>query len=218
MRDARQAGPSAIDEQGARVSAIDDRRLSRVVAHVLRHRPEQYGLLLDAGGWVAVDALVAALRRHRREWSGLSRGDLERMIRRSEKPRFEVDDGRIRARYGHSVPATVVQVPTQPPDRLFHGTTPASAGRILMEGLRPMRRRFVHLSADRTDAWAVGRRRAVDPVVLSIHAGAAHDAGVAFYRAAEGIWLADHVPAAFIVGPGSADDRSDSAKPIRPRV
>ena len=201
---------------------IDDVRLSRVTSHALRHQPARYGLALDGEGWVDVADLLAALRRHRREWAGLARVDLERMIARSDKPRFELQGERIRARYGHSVPVEAARSPVPPPELLYHGTTPEAAARILGDGLRPMRRQFVHLSADEPSARAVGRRRTPRPVVLTVRAGEAQAAGVRFYEGGPGIWLADHVPARFIgtggeagapspPGPGSAHGRTTAS-------
>ena len=41
-----------------------DEKLSKEVSYALRHHPEEYGLVLDAEGWVALDMLVDALRAH----------------------------------------------------------------------------------------------------------------------------------------------------------
>ena len=38
----------------------DLRDLSKLVSHALRHEPAAYGLKLDADGWVALDAFIAA--------------------------------------------------------------------------------------------------------------------------------------------------------------
>jgi len=184
---------------------IDDTHLSRVVSHALRHRPDRYDLRLDAAGWATVADLIAALRRHRPGWTGLGRADLERMVARSDKPRFELEGDRIRARYGHSLPVDLARAAEPPPPRLYHGTTPAAAGRILTEGLRPMGRQYVHLSDETTTARQVGARRARQPVVLAVRAAEAAAAGVRFYRGGPGIWLADRVPPAFVEHPAGAD-------------
>ena len=86
----------------------------------------------------------------------------------------------------------------EPPTVLFHGTDPAVVEAIRADGLRPMRRQFVHLSSDAATAAQVGRRKARTPVILEIAAGAAHHAGVPFYLGNEMVWLADHVPPRFI--------------------
>src|SRR5687768_10305732 len=99
-----------------------DRALSKVVAHALRHQPWVYELELDERGWVDLDSLFASLRRERR-WSDVTTSDLERVVAESDKQRYEIADGRIRARYGHSVPGRIDVTPGVPPEILFHGTT-----------------------------------------------------------------------------------------------
>ena len=55
----------------------------------------------------------------------------------------------------------------------------------------------MHLSADQATATAVGARRG-PPVVLRVDAAGMHAAGHEFRCAANGVWLAGHVPPAYI--------------------
>src|SRR5579864_1959338 len=139
-------------------------RLSKTMSHALRHKPEQYKLTLDNEGWVPTQDLLVALRQHRNAWHSLTEVDLVEVIRQSEKQRFEIQDGKIRAFYGHSIAEKVEHQPTQPPTVLYHGTTPQAARTIRVEGLRPMKRQYVHLSADKATAIQVARRRTQQPV------------------------------------------------------
>jgi putative RNA 2'-phosphotransferase len=70
------------------------------------------------------------------------------MISKSAKNRFELYEGKIRALYGHSLPEKVLKVPGEPPAVLFHGTSSRLMKQIRHEGLKPMRRQYVHLSVD----------------------------------------------------------------------
>jgi len=171
--------------------------LSRTVSHALRHEPWLYELELDDQGWVTVDALVQALRQERR-WSGVTAEDVAAMVETSSKQRHEIREGRIRALYGHSVPTLITRTASAPPALLFHGTSPEAAALVLREGLRPMRRQYVHLSTDTEMAQAVGSRKASTPTLLVVRALDAHEAGTAFYAGNARVWLADHVPAAFV--------------------
>lgn len=177
---------------------IDPVALSRVVSHALRHEPWLYELELDEDGWVDTGALLAALRIEHPGWSNLSESDLAAMVSASEKKRHELVPGRIRALYGHSTPQKLRKERAAPPPLLYHGTAPAALDRIRVEGLRPMGRQFVHLSVDRAMARQVGARKCKTPVVLAIHADAAHAAGILFYRGNDSVWLADDVPPAFL--------------------
>ena len=173
-------------------------RLSRVVSHALRHEPWLYELELDEDGWAEVNDLLVALRQDDPTWTTLTQQDLEEMIRASAKQRHEVVGGRIRALYGHSLPGKLRKVPAMPPLRLFHGTAPTVGQKIRQQGLMPMGRQFVHLSTNKEDAVAVGRRKATAPIILSVRAQEAWKMNVAFYEGNERVWLADHVPTEYI--------------------
>jgi putative RNA 2'-phosphotransferase len=120
------------------------------------------------------------------------------MVATSSKQRHEIDGGRIRAIYGHSIPARIARTPAEPPPLLYHGTSPEAAAVILAEGLRPMARQYVHLSVDTPMARSVGSRKANEPVLLVVRAVDAARTGVAFYAGNDKVWLADEVPAEFI--------------------
>ena len=120
------------------------------------------------------------------------------MMAQPGKKRFEMRDGRIRALYGHSINRKIAKEATLPPPRLYHGTAPKTAAIIRREGLRPVHRQYVHLSADAETAYQVGRRKAPNPVILGVDAAAARAHGVKLYHGNDTIWLADHVPPAFI--------------------
>ena len=177
-----------------------DVRLSKLLAAALRHRPEQFGLELDDHGWVDLDELVGALRSRGRHGS-LDRGAVEEVVASQTRPRYELRGGRIRARYGHSVPVAVDVSPRVPPAVLWHGTSQRAWDAIAVEGLQPMGRRYVHLSQDRPQAVEVGRRharRGGGLVVLRVDARGAHREGIAFLPAAAGVWLTEAVPAAHL--------------------
>jgi putative RNA 2'-phosphotransferase len=165
--------------------------LSRRASHALRHEPWLYDLEPDEQGWVPIEELARAL--------DATAAEMHAMAAASAKDRYEVGDGhRIRARYGHSLPAKIEREPETPPAQLFHGTDPAVVAAILAGGLVPRGRQYVHLSIDVDTAHEVGARKAPRPAVLTIDAAAAHAEGVRFYRGNAKIWLADHVPPSFI--------------------
>src|ERR671914_1197035 len=90
----------------------------------------------------------------------ISRSELDEVVRTNPKQRFSLDPegNRIRANQGHSLDVDLGLTPLEPPAVLYHGTSRAMVPTILAEGLRPMARRQVHLSADRDTAVTVGRR------------------------------------------------------------
>lgn len=174
----------------------DDVRRSKLVARVLRHRPGSVGITLDPNGWTDVTDLLAALAAHGHR---ITRGDLERVVHRNDKRRFEWDAAcdRIRARQGHSVEVDLGLPAADPPDRLYHGTPRRNLASILATGLEPRGRHHVHLSEDADTARRVGARRG-DPVILVVDAAAMADQEHRFWRATNGVWLIEHVPPRFL--------------------
>ena len=154
------------------------------MSRALRHDPERFGLALDEDGWTSVDALCAAF--------GATPADVEDVVRHGSKQRYELAGGRIRARYGHTLPGRIALPPAEPPGVLFHGTGAGTAETILHDGLRPAGRQYVHLSPNEATARAVGARHG-RPVVLAVDTRAAARAGVVFRRGNEDTWLADEL-------------------------
>ena len=171
-----------------------EERLSRFLAFILRHHPEQVNVSLDEQGSADLDALAEAIRAGP-GFEGVDRQQIEALV--SSGPaaqRFEILGNRIRARYGHTLPQVIQYEPAEPPEFLFHGTTPQSAEPILAEGLHPMDRQRVHLSADTPAAREVGRRRCPDPVILRIDTVCAQKGGAKFYCGGPAVWLSDDIP------------------------
>jgi putative RNA 2'-phosphotransferase len=176
-------------------------RLSKTIAKALRHSPWLFELEIDAEGWTPVEDLLAALARERTGWDNLTEADLAELIAQSEKKRYEIQDGKIRAYYGHSLPGKLAKTPAEPPQILYHGTTAEVLDAIRQSGLKPMSRQYVHLSMDEQTANLVARRKRGQVVILAIRAGEAHRSGVKFYLGNEMVWLADAIPPAYIVIP-----------------
>lgn len=178
--------------------ALDLKRLSKTMSHALRHAPGDYGLALDAEGWVAIDDLVAALRGRGGHLAAVQFADCEAAMAAATKQRFQVEDGRIRARYGHSVPTRIELPRREPPATLFHGTPPQVAEVIEREGLKPMGRQYVHVSTDVATARTVGSRRCREPVIFRVDAARAHADGQGFYAGEDGTWLTDALEAHYL--------------------
>lgn len=167
-------------------------QLSRMIAFALRHHPERFGLELDTDGWVGLDALVRSIARESK-WASLSRDDVFAMLAAAGKQRYEIRASNIRAIYGHSFAGKIEHAPAVPPDRLYHGTTSAALMGIRRNGLKPMRRQYVHLSLDAETAATVARRRKSTPVIMLVNAREAYESGVSFYHGSDQVWLAGEI-------------------------
>lgn len=178
-------------------------RISKTLSYWLRHNPKAGGLTLDRQGWAGVAEVLAALSRDLHRPVGLE--ELREVVATSEKQRFALGSGRIRANQGHSVAVELGLRPVEPPAALYHGTTHERWQPIRQSGgLSKMRRHHVHLSGDVETARRVAaRHRGEAPVVLQVDTVAMRTAGHDFFISENGVYLTDSVPLAFI---SEADD------------
>lgn len=166
--------------------------LSKFMTKLLRHTPEQYGLVLDPeDGSCTLDDLLAVLVQTPR-WSEVTVGDIRQVVAGCEKQRFEIEGDRIKARYGHSH-TKITYEPGTPPPALYHGTYAGALPVIMEEGLRPMGRQYVHLSEGTHFASLAGSRRG-KLTLLTVDTIRANQMGVTFYFAGNEVWLADPIP------------------------
>lgn len=168
------------------------KQTSKFISYVLRHDPSAAGLTMDEQGWVEAQDLVLAIKERNPEFT---HEDLVHIVVSSDKQRFQLIDGRIRANQGHTVTVDLDLKPSTPPAKLYHGTSLAILDTIQSEGLNKMLRHHVHLSPDIETAKIVGSRRKGEVVILEIDTTAVSQD---FYVSDNGVWLTDHVDPAFI--------------------
>ena len=145
-------------------SSFERMQLVRTMAFALRHNPWHFGLELDAEGWTMLHDLVVAIRFDRYDWALVDEATLKATVEGTD--RFEIRDGRIRATYGHSISLGKLPALTAPPAVLFHGTTEEALPAIRREGLKPMGRRFVHLTSNREYALLVANEKQGKTIVV----------------------------------------------------
>ena len=166
-------------------------KVSKYISYLLRHNPEN--LEMDNKGFVDLDELILKLQ---------ERYDVDKRfikaIVNSPNPRFEVDNNRIRALYGHTVDVDIARTEDTSSTVLYHGTTLEATTRILRDGLNSMRRQWVHLSPTKDIARDVGGRRTANPVILEVDAKAARDEGIRFYKVTETVFLCSRVPPRYV--------------------
>ena len=170
-------------------------QISKLISLVLRHHPERLGLTLDDHGWADMKALIKAIH----AIQPFDMEQLEIIVQTDNKQRyaFSPDKARIRANQGHSIPVDLELIPRTPPAILWHGTGERYVSAIMREGLKPMGRQYVHLSADSDTAMKVGRRHG-RPVLFTVDAARMAVDGLLFYRSENGVWLADAVPPQYL--------------------
>lgn len=144
-------------------------KVSRKLAFILRHKPDQFGIFMNTEGWCSVSDII------KKGTLGITRNDLYRLVETDSKSRYEMsfDKNYIRACQGHSTPfvhmtfkkLTLEQIP----EFLFHGTSISNLNKIMKSKISSMNRQYVHLSPDIQTAIKVGSRHG-KVVVIKIDA------------------------------------------------
>ena len=177
---------------------MDYIKLSKEVSYALRHHPEEYNLILDKEGFVEIQQLLSSLNSKKTYSKPITEKDLLHIISVSDKQRLEIKKSKIRALYGHSFDSKIEHKEMVPPDVLYHGTKNKALNSILINGILPMQRQYVHLSEDVENARLVGFRRDDSPVILEVNSKKAFEEGIKFYIGNKKVWLTDKVPPEYI--------------------
>ena len=174
-------------------------RLSKLLSFLLRHDPQSIGLHMDREGWVNIDELVKNIKEkwiHKDLYTWLTKEHVIAIAYLDPKGRFEVYGNKIRARYGHEKRLNVniryeVDLRTK---ILYHGTIKSNLESIMKYGIRPMKRKYVHLTTDVETACETGRRHGHEPIYLIIDAECLRSLSIKIYIASRTVRLVDIVP------------------------
>jgi putative RNA 2'-phosphotransferase len=175
------------------VAALDGAtrlRISKLLSLALRHDPTALGVKVDKEGWADVDAVLKGLEK---AGLGIDAAVLRALAELDDKGRFELQNGKIRARYGHSIDVSISYPEDATSAALYHGTSLDYLPAMLREGILPMKRRYVHLAVDVETACLNAARRP-RPVVLAVDAQCLRRRGYRVYIASHKIRLVQYVP------------------------
>jgi len=166
--------------------------LSKKMTYLLRHKEG----FTDREGWVDIDELLRALRRW---YPWVTKGDIIYVVAHDDKGRYELKGNLIRARYGHTTNVEI-KLPLAKEDVLYHGTSCISYRKIIEEGIKPMKRRKVHLTRDLNEAIDNARRKGSCIKILIIDTQCLKDKGYLVYEAGKNVRVTDYVPPECIKG------------------
>ncbi len=171
---------------------LKNEKISKTLSLVLRHKPEQIGIVLDIHGWTEVTTLLSKL--------SITFEELDYIVETNAKKRFafNIDKTKVRANQGHSVEVDLGFSEKTPPQLLYHGTSYGAMCFIEVDGIKKMKRHHVHLSDNNDTAYTVGKRHGASYVLLIDSAKMVKD-GYKFYQSENGVWLTDFVPVDYIL-------------------
>jgi putative RNA 2'-phosphotransferase len=172
--------------------------LGRTMAGILRHFPERYGLEMDRRGWVDLRDFITAVQIRHRKFRFLKPHHIIALVQTDPKGRYQFDEGRVRATYGHSFDLDL-DLPTDGiPASLYFPTTEEECSILLEMGLRPSDRKWVHLSDSIESAYEAGKVRTDLPVILKVDTAKATADGVVIMKAGKTVYITKEIPPEYL--------------------
>lgn len=171
-------------------------RVGRMLTGILRHSPERYGLSLDEHGWIQVDAIIGAIQRNRR-YHWIRPYHVEAIAATDDKGRYQIESGMIRATYGHTLEVDLSDMPDADLEFLYYPASEEEADIILENGIKPMDRKYIHLSATPEKADEAGKVRIQNPIILKIDVKCANELAPEkpIKKAGKSVYVTQEVPA-----------------------
>ena len=185
--------------------------LAKMLAYMLGRRPDEFGLIPDADGYVRMKDLLKALHEEA-DWGYVNVSHLNEVLLSVPGAPFEIRENRIRC-LRLEIPDVEVE-DRKLPKLLYAAVRRRAYPHVHAEGIRPSSHPQVVLAADRGMAERLGRRSDPDPVILTVNVLSASEAGVGITPSGEGLFLADYVPPDCFSGPPVPRDKpTDSDTP-----
>ncbi len=174
------------------------KQVAKMLAYTLGRRPDEFGLVPDAEGFVKIKTLLKALKEEP-GWGFLRRSYLDEILAVFPEPVIEIRDDRIRAveraNLAEAAPAA------DAPPVLFTCIRQRAYPHALEKGVRAADTEPVLLSASKEMAIRIGKRLDPDPVLLTVSTPEARKRGSLFFKAGGTLYSTREIPAGAFTGP-----------------
>jgi putative RNA 2'-phosphotransferase len=186
------------------------KQLAKLIDYILSRRPDEFGLVTDANGYIRIKELLKAVN----EEDGLGYvrlAHLNEIMLTVPNHAFEISDNLIRSQFRDGLPRHSYAM--NPPKLLYTCVRRKAYPHVHAKGLRPSGYSRVILSSSRDMAERMGRRIDHSAVLLTIQVHQSMDQGVVFFQAGEHLFLAEFVPAQCFRGPPLPKEKPVTPKP-----
>jgi len=186
--------------------------LARFLVYMLGHRPDEFGLVPDADGYIPIKRLLQAAREEP-GWRHVGEGLLREVLLSEHRGLFEAEENRIRAAERHY--HLDLKTPVQPPSGLLYIPVRKRAHfHALEKGLGSHPNGFHVLTQDPDMAQRIGHRSDPSPVLLEVRIPQRGEGALPLYPFGD-LFLAEEIPAKDIVGPPLGKDDLRAFEPPR---
>lgn len=189
------------------------KKFSKFLEYVLARRPDEFGLIPDADGFVKIKTLLQALHEDT-EWRHIREAHLKSLNAMEQPGPVEVRGDTIRAHRREQLPSATS--PLQWPKLLYTTVRQRAYPIVHQKGLRPGALPFLILSSDIAMAQRIGRRTDNTPVLLTIQVAKSQASGTHFQQYGETLFLADVIFPDCLSGPPLPKEKPGTEPPRTP--
>ena len=170
-------------------------RLSHKLSAILRHGNDGFTNRIDRNGYILISELIA--HSNFCQQHGISRNDIEEVVKNCQKQRFKIEGNRIKATQGHTIniqddTLKLLSIEDLSSfENVTHGTYYKSITPIKAQGISRMTRNHIHLTASDAvgEHGVISGFRASTEILIYIDTGKAHNNGVQFYLSENNVIL-----------------------------
>ncbi len=186
------------------------RQLKKLMVYILGQRPDEFGLIPDGNGFVRVKDLVKAVSEEP-GWGYVRQSHIHEVLLTCSSHNFILHDEHIKV----SSPAAAVKpvAGVSPPKILYCCVRRKAYPVVCQKGITPAGHQHALLATTEELALRIGRRRDPKPILLTVQAQRAAEAGASFSRQGELIYMVDHIPVEYFSGPPLPKEKKDTQKP-----
>lgn len=186
----------------------DPKQLEKLMSYILGRRPDEFGLVLDDQGFVRLKDLVKAISEEP-GWGYVRKSHIHEVLMTSFGKSFVLENDRIKAVCRDDALNPDEEI--APPKLLYHCVRRRAYPVLCQQGIIPLGRPRVLLATTEELAQRMGKRRDPAPVLLTVQAQRAFEAGVRFSKQGKFIYITDHVPVGYFTGPPLPKEKKKEA-------
>jgi putative RNA 2'-phosphotransferase len=190
----------------------DHKQLDKLMSYILGRRPDEFGLVLNDQGFVRLKDLLKAISEEP-GWGYVRKSHIHEVLMTSCKKPFVLENDKIKAVCRDDALNSKEEV--FPPKLLYHSVRRRAYHVVRQQGIMPLGQSRVLLATTEELAKRMGKRRDPAPVLLTVQAQRALEAGVRFCKQGEFIYMTDHVPVGYFTGPPLAKEKKKEAPESR---
>jgi len=189
------------------------KQLAKLIDYILGRKPDEFGLVPDAHGFIRIKDLLKALAEED-GFQFVRRGHLDEIQLTLGERSFEIVDNRIRAADRRHLPENIPA--TDLPKLLYTCVRRKAYPHVSQKGIRPTWHSQVVLSSSARLARRMGKRMDSSPIELTVQVAHCRRQGVIFRQAGQNLFLADRIPAGCFSGPPLPKEKTAAERPLQP--